>query len=190
MGTKEEKFLFLSQFNHFPSWVQLPLFKEHCLEHLSCSSEKKEFLTFSKKLLENGDDQGAIAVLESCSKFDWPETLRYPFTTIFKSMAFIQEYLQDYWWIWILKKLWLMLRNRLPLETQFLLPYKPPFLIYTPPLLLKRWLSPGSKALEAWSARLTPCLPTMPQSRNQSSSLVLSPSSLVTIICLLFPPTY
>ena len=66
----------ISQFNSFPSWVQLPDHHQLCQDHLVNSNNKIEFLLFAKKQLELENKPGAIATLESCKNFKWPEVYR------------------------------------------------------------------------------------------------------------------
>ena len=65
-----------AQFNHFPSWILLPEFKTYCLAHLSVSSKKRDFILYAQRRIQVQDTAGAIEVLESCKKFQWPEVFR------------------------------------------------------------------------------------------------------------------
>ena len=65
-----------AHFNHFPSMIQIPELKDHCLAHLAVSSKMKDFILYSQKRLQVQDTAGAIDVLESCTKFQWPEAIR------------------------------------------------------------------------------------------------------------------
>ena len=48
----EDLLRLISQFNSFPSWVQLPDHHQLCQDHLVNSTNKIEFLLFAKKQLE------------------------------------------------------------------------------------------------------------------------------------------
>ena len=69
--------MLLTQLNHFPSWALFREFDKACVEHLSRSENKKEFAFSAKLKLEAGDTLGAIQILEMCTKFEWPEMLRF-----------------------------------------------------------------------------------------------------------------
>ena len=65
-----------AQFHHFPAWVQLPEFDQHCLTHIGLSSEKEDFLLFANHLLNAGKVSEATRVLEECQSFNCPVIYR------------------------------------------------------------------------------------------------------------------
>ena len=83
-----------SQFHHFPSWTLLSEYQSHCLNQLTVSTNKQEFLLYTQKRIQANDRLGAISVLESCKHFKWPEVFRilsrlYMNIDLSKSMEYV-----------------------------------------------------------------------------------------------------
>jgi hypothetical protein len=77
-----ENFVWLSsQFNHLPSWLLIPEFSQACTDYFEISRSKKEYLMYTKALLQAGDKISAISLLEKCTHFQWPEVPRYNLAT-------------------------------------------------------------------------------------------------------------
>ena len=72
-----KEFLYLAaNFNHFQTWILLPEYENLCLEHISSSSQKKEFLMYAQRMIKNKNIPEAVRILESCVQFQRPEIFR------------------------------------------------------------------------------------------------------------------
>ena len=66
-----------AQFNYFPALVLFPEYAQACTDFFLKPRSKPDYLLYAKALLQNGERESAISLLESCLPKKWPEVYRF-----------------------------------------------------------------------------------------------------------------
>ena len=84
-----------AQFNCLKAWTLIPEYTQRCHEYFEQPREKKEYLLFTKALLERNHLAEAKRILQKTVQFQWPETHRYQLKGNYQPHKLCSGYYQD-----------------------------------------------------------------------------------------------